>query len=154
VAVCLALLFVRERAAFHTPVHLSVLSGLVVVVLALQYVHFAIPVMQRTESRRPAAAQLNARVPAAQTLYVFKPGYQSFLFYVREPLEYVIEPGQIDAHVRFLLMRDDAYQELKDQPALALRLPKLLCTVAGRKFDFHLLELSPADTPDKTRRDG
>jgi hypothetical protein len=126
----------------------------VAVVLALQYVHFALPVMQRTESRRPAAAQLNARVPKEETLYVFKPQYQSFLFYVREPLEYLIEPAQIDMHVRFLLMREDAYQGLKDQPTLALRLPKLLCTVAGRKFDFHLLELTPAVTPGKAGGDG
>ncbi len=154
VAVCLAILFVRERSVFHTPVHLSVLSAVVATVLALQYVYFTMPLMQKGESRRPAAAKLNSVVPAEETLYVFKPQYQSFLFYVREPLEYLIEPAQIDAHVRFLLMRADVYQELKDEPSFAQRLPRMLCTVAGRKFDFHLLELSPGVTPDQAHEGG
>jgi 4-amino-4-deoxy-L-arabinose transferase-like glycosyltransferase len=144
VAVCLAVLVVRERAVFHTPIHLSLLSAVLVIVLTLQYVHFLRPLAEKSETYRPAAAKLNALVPSEETLYVFRPGYQPFLFYVREPLEYLIEPAQIDAHVRFLLMREDAYQQLKDESALALRQPRTVSPIPGRKFEFRLLELGPA----------
>jgi 4-amino-4-deoxy-L-arabinose transferase-like glycosyltransferase len=154
VAVCLAILFVRERAAFHTPVHLSLLSAVLAIVLTLQFVHFSVPLMKRAEKRRPAAAQVNALVPKEETIYVLRPGYQSFLFYVREPMEYLLEPAQVDGRVRFLLVRADAYQKLKDEPPLALRQAKKLCVFSGHHSDYQLLELSPADAPGRTHHGG
>ena len=140
---CLAIVVIRAREAFHAPVHLAILSALLGVVLMLQYALFAPPLMPKSEKRRPVAATVNSLVPAGETVYVFKPGFQSFLFYVRTPMEYLVEPGQIDQRVRFLLVREDAYQQLKDEVAVASRRPETLCSFPGHIYDFRLLELPP-----------
>jgi 4-amino-4-deoxy-L-arabinose transferase-like glycosyltransferase len=154
VAVCLVVLFIREQPAFHTPVHLSMLSAVVATVLTLQYVYFTMPLTQKGESQRPTAAKLNALVPDGETIYVLRPGYQLFLFYLREPMEYLLEPGQVDGRVRFLLVRKDAYPTLFDEPALALRQPKTLYTFAAHKADYQLVELSPAQASAGIREGG
>jgi 4-amino-4-deoxy-L-arabinose transferase-like glycosyltransferase len=142
---CLALLAVREREAFSSPVRLALLSAALAVVLMIQYALFAPVLMVKAEKRRPVAAEVNALVPEPNTLYVFKPGYQAFLFYLREPFEYLVEPPQIDQRVRFLLLREDAYQTLKEDPVLAARQPRTLYCFPGHTFDFRLLELRPQD---------
>jgi 4-amino-4-deoxy-L-arabinose transferase-like glycosyltransferase len=154
VALCLTILYTRERALFHTPVHLSLLSALLVIALALQYVYFLQPLSQKTETRRPVAAWVNSLVPQEETIYTLRPGYQTFLFYIREPMEYLLEPRQVDERVRFLLVQEDAYQKLKDEPALALRQPKTLCAFPGHKANYQLLELSPAPASGKADQGG
>ncbi len=142
---CLALLAVRARESFQSPVRLALLSAALAVVLMIQFSLFAPVLLAKTEKRRPVAAEVNSLVPAPDTLYVFKPGYQAFLFYLREPFEYLLEPPQIDQRVRFLLVREDAWQKLKDDPVLAARQPRTLYSFAGHTFDFRLLELRPPD---------
>lgn len=142
---CLTLLVVRERRTFCSPVRLASLSAVVAVVVMMQYALFVPGLMARTEMRRPVAARVNALVDTSDTIYIFKPGHQAFLFYIREPLEYLVEPSQIDERVRFLLLREDAYQQLKDDPALAARRPGTLYRFAGHMSDFRLLDLGPPD---------
>ena len=87
---------------------------------------------------------MNSLVPKQETIYAFKPGYLPFLFYIREPVTYLTEAGQIDDHVRFLLVREDVYRQLKEYPRLRLR-------SAATLYDFNythrgvvrLIQLSP-----------
>ena len=63
-----------------------------------------VPYRLQFDTRRTSAAEVNAIVPAGQTLYVYKPGYQSFLFYVREPVRYLVAADQLAPPVRYVLM--------------------------------------------------
>ena len=97
--------------------------------------------MQRKEIRRPIGTKLNSLVPADETLYVYKPGCQDFLFYVREPLEYLVDPSQIDSRVHFLLLGEPAYQQFQEAPALAAQLGGTLHSFTYRKHgEFHLVK--------------
>lgn len=133
----------RRRKRFQTPASLSALTGSLVVILMVQYVSFLVPIIRNGEVRRPIAAQINALVPDGETLYVFKPGYQAFLFYVREPMDYVVRPDQIDPGVRYLLIREEAFKKLAGSEALASRSPTVRYSSTYRhKGDFLLLELA------------
>jgi len=78
-----------------------------------------------------------------ETLYVYKPGYKAFLFYVREPIEYVIKHEQITPDIRYLLMKESNWQELQDCETLKSREVKTLFKFEYRhKGTFRLLELS------------
>jgi 4-amino-4-deoxy-L-arabinose transferase-like glycosyltransferase len=147
---CLAVLVIRERRTFHLPIHLAVLSAAATILLMTQYSLLAPSRMAKTENRRPVAARVNALVPSSDTIYVLKPGHQGFLFYIRQPFEYVVDPSRIDERVRFLLLREDAYRQLKDDPAIALRRPGTLYSFAGHSSDFRLLELHPPNSTHAT----
>ena len=140
--VWLTVVLVRRRGVFRTPVPLALLSAALAAVLMLQYVLFVPPLMQRQEKHRPAAALVNALVPNQEPLYIYKPDYQDFLFYLRAPVEYLVEPAQVDGRLHFLLVRESAYQQLKDEPALAAHPGKTLCRFTyWTHGDFRLLEL-------------
>lgn len=142
-AVCLTVVLLRRRGLFRTPVHLAFLCALLVAVLMLEYALFMPRLMQRKEIRRPIAATLNSLVPAGETLYAYKPGFQDFLFYVREPLEYLVEPHQIDGSVHYLLLGEPAYQKFKEDPALAAQLGETLHSFTYRHHgDFRLIKWS------------
>jgi 4-amino-4-deoxy-L-arabinose transferase-like glycosyltransferase len=146
-AVCLTVVLIRRRGLFRTPVHLALLSAVLVAVLMLEYSLFMPRLMQRGEIRRPIGTKLNSLVPADETLYVYKPGCQDFLFYVREPLEYLVEPGQIDSRVHYLLLGDAAYQQFQAEPALAAQLGGTLHSFTYRRHgEFRLVKLL-APTP-------
>jgi 4-amino-4-deoxy-L-arabinose transferase-like glycosyltransferase len=142
IIVSLAVMLWRERARFHTPVHLATLSASLGAVLMLQFPLFAPPLFRRDEICRPVSVQTKSLVPDTETVYIFDPGCQLFLFYIREPMEYLRELEQVNGHVRFLVMREDAYQRFKDGPAIAVRQPKTLYSFAGKKHGFRLLELT------------
>jgi 4-amino-4-deoxy-L-arabinose transferase-like glycosyltransferase len=154
VAVCLAVLLVRERAMFHTPIHLSLLSAVLLAMLTLQYVYFLEPLWEKNEVSRPVGARVKSLVSDGATIYALRPEYQTFLFYIRAPMEYLLEPGQVDGRVRFLLVRTDACPTLLDEPPLALRQPRTLCTFSGHKADYQLVELSPAQASAGTHEGG
>ena len=85
---------------------------------------------------------LNSLVPDYEPIYVHKPGCQDFLLYVRAPVEYLLDPAQIDGRVRFLLLRDGACQQLKDRSAIASQLGKTLYRFTYRfEGDSRLVEL-------------
>jgi len=93
---------------------------------------------------RPVAAQVNSLVPEHETIYAFKPGYLPFLFYVREPVTYLTDPRQIGDHDRYLLLREEAYQQLKDDPRFTLRPMATLCDFTyTHRGVVRLIQLSP-----------
>jgi len=143
-AICLTIILMKEREALQTSVSLAVVSGVLAVLVTLQYAMFAPVQRHRGEVNRPVAAEVNSLVPEHETIYAFRPGYLPFLFYVREPVTYLTEVGQIDDRVRFLLVREDAYRQLKEDPRFTLR-------SAATLYDFtythrgvvRLIQLSP-----------
>jgi len=124
--VCMTILIFEERHLFRTPLGLSILTAGLTVIFMLQYAVFGMSMITKHEARRPVAASINSIVPREETLYVLKPGYQAFLFYVRPPLEYVISPRHIDADVRYLLLKEDALEELLRHQNVSSRSPRTL----------------------------
>ncbi len=128
---------------FRTPVPLTVLSAALAAVVTIQYYLFAAPVLARREERRPVGALVNARVPTGEPIYVYGTEFQDFCFYLREPLEYLTDPNQIDGRVRFLLVHESAYQKLREDPVVAPQLGPTLCGFPyARQGSFRLLELT------------
>lgn len=146
--ICVTVIVFRERSRWQTPVLLSVLTALLVAIFMIQYI-LAFPTIARdSEERRPFASQINTLVPEGETLYVYKPGYQAFLFYVREPMDYLVRPDQIDSSVRYLLIREEAYEELAESDVFVSHSPTVLYNSTYRhKGDFLLLELAPGKEP-------
>ena len=64
-------------------------------------------------------------VPASQPIYAYDQGNQIFLFYVREPLEYIVEPKEITANVEYLLIKEVDFDtsEVQEQ-------------ISGRNYDL------------------
>lgn len=146
--ICVTVIVFRERSRWQTPVLLSVLTALLVAIFMIQYI-LAFPTIARdSEERRPFASQINTLVPEGETLYVYKPGYQAFLFYVREPMDYLVRPDQIDSSVRYLLIREETYEELAENDVFVSHSPTVLYNSTYRhKGDFLLLELAPGKEP-------
>ena len=98
---------------------LTLLTAAAVAAATITAIYWVTPIALRRESRRPAAAAINARVPAGETIYAFRAGYEPMLYYVREPLAYLLDPTEIDAQVRYLLLAAAAHEggELDDRLA-------------------------------------
>jgi hypothetical protein len=85
---------------------------------AVEYNLLGEPFRRAGETRRQAGAAVNELVPAGQTLCVYRPGlkpfslarpyseasYVSWLYYVRSPIRYLLEPAQLDRRVHYLLV--------------------------------------------------
>jgi len=149
---CIAAALVQNRSVFRTRYQLTLLTAALVVAVMLIYGLFTPAMSEGRQKRRAAAGLLNEQAPPEQTLYAFKPGYQAFLFYVRQPLGYITDVEDIDADVRYLLVResarDDVLRRLTDEGVRH----KTVCEFRYRhKGRFYLLKLSaagPSTAPD------
>ncbi|HUT30111.1 MAG TPA: hypothetical protein VMX13_09995 [Sedimentisphaerales bacterium] len=140
--ICVTILVLSEIDRFRTPLVLSILTAILIVTLVLQYGLVAAAIGERYEKRRPLAASINQIIPKEETLYVYKPGYQAFLFYIRPPLEYIVTSDQIDQKVSYLLLKEDAFEELVKSSDFSSRLAKTLYEFSYRhKGDMRLVEL-------------
>jgi 4-amino-4-deoxy-L-arabinose transferase-like glycosyltransferase len=143
---CLMPVLWRRRALFRTPPNLAMLSALLGAILTLEYVLFLTPVLQRSDVRRPIAAALTSLLPDSESLHVYQPGYLDLLFYVRRPVEYVLDPAQIDEHVHYFLVSESNYQRLQSQPAIAGRLGRTVYDFSYRhRGAYRLLERLPPE---------
>ncbi len=69
---------------------------------------------------RRAAAAVAEHVPPGETAHVYDPGYEAFLFYVDRPVEYVLEPDELGASTRYVLVSRKA----AEAPAVGGRLER------------------------------
>ena len=72
-------------------------------------------------------------VPEDEVLFAYDQGNQIFLFYVREPLKYIVEPEQITADVHYLLIREEHFNQPEVQVKLARMNTELLYDFVYRK---------------------
>jgi hypothetical protein len=56
---------------------------------------------------KKAAAEINALVPANETLYAVNPDYQPVFFYVKPPVKYVGYIRKLPADTRYFLVRTE-----------------------------------------------
>ena len=110
----------------------------------IQYALFAPHVIKKYEESRPIGKLINSLLPEDETLYVFKPGYQAFLFYVREPFTYCVKYEQINEEIHYLLLRESELERIEEYLKNQNRPWQMI-----NKFDtqnkgaFYLLKLSP-----------
>jgi hypothetical protein len=56
---------------------------------------------------KKAAAEINALVPANETLYAVNPDYQPVFFYVKPPVKYVSYIRKLPTDARYFLVRTE-----------------------------------------------
>jgi 4-amino-4-deoxy-L-arabinose transferase-like glycosyltransferase len=156
--VCGGLVLWRLRAHVAGGLSLSLVTAalvaaVVLVGLALSAGRWPVQV------RRGEAEQINRVVPAGQTLYVFRPGYQRFLIFLRPPVRYLLSPEQMGPEVRYLLLttqpRNDVFLPgvQKLQQELAAYDTTMLCQIVQeggkneKKQVFEVLECRPRSAP-------
>ena len=79
--------------------------GLGLVIGAIGYPLTAIVLRDRQQVKK-AAAEINAVVPANETLYAVNPDYQPVFFYVKSPVKYVSQVKDLPHDVRYFLVRN------------------------------------------------
>jgi 4-amino-4-deoxy-L-arabinose transferase-like glycosyltransferase len=82
----------------------AVFVGLGVVIGTIGYPLTAIVLRDRQQVKK-AAAEINALVPANETLYAVNPDYQPVFFYVKAPVQYVSDVENLPHNVRYFLVR-------------------------------------------------
>jgi 4-amino-4-deoxy-L-arabinose transferase-like glycosyltransferase len=81
------------------------LCALLVVMSALVGFPIAARLAKKHEKVKNVAAQVNAVVPATETLFAIDPGYQPFLFYVQARVRYVEGIERVPASARYMVVR-------------------------------------------------
>lgn len=107
---CAAGALVALHAVRHPPAQLgpTVAAGaLTMVLLVHSYAAFVAPEFERISKLRPFAATVNHLVPAGQPVAVFRPGYEAFVFYLREPVVFPLGPEEASRHDYLLIEATD-----------------------------------------------
>ena len=121
---------------------LALATAAVMAVAALQYATFYSPFLPL--KFRPTAAAFNAAVPAGQRLYCYQPQKEPLMFYLREPMEYLFRPKEIDANVRYMVIRTLQLDDPKIAAGIAPRAVKNLGRYKGHKnVEYQLVQLTP-----------
>ncbi len=84
--------------------------GVGLVIGAIGYPLTAFALKNRQQVKR-VAAEINAIVPASETLYAVDPDYQPLFFYVKAPLEYVSRIANLPTDTHFFLVRTELEKE-------------------------------------------
>jgi 4-amino-4-deoxy-L-arabinose transferase-like glycosyltransferase len=88
----------------------AVFVGLGVVIGAFGYPVTAMVLKNRQQVKK-AAAEINALVPANETLYAVNPDYQPVFFYLKAPVQYVSYVKNLPRGVRYFLVRNENESE-------------------------------------------
>jgi 4-amino-4-deoxy-L-arabinose transferase-like glycosyltransferase len=117
--------------------------GLGLVIGAIGYPLTAVLLRNRQQVKK-AAAEINALVPANETLYAVDPEYQPVFFYVKAPLEYVSYVQELPTNAHYFLVQSDREDEAKTTARWAPRRAHLRARVRDyRKRELLLLEVAP-----------
>ena len=85
---------------------MAVFIALGIVIGAIGYPVTAVVLKNRQQVKK-AAAEINALVPANETLYAVNPDYQPVFFYVKPPVKYVSHIRKLPADARYFLVRTE-----------------------------------------------
>jgi 4-amino-4-deoxy-L-arabinose transferase-like glycosyltransferase len=117
--------------------------GLGLVIGGIGYPLTAVALKNRQQIKK-AAAEINALVPAAETLYAVDPDYQPLFFYVRAPLEYVSHITNLPADTHYFLVRTQIEEKAASTQKWAPRPTHQLARITDyRKREMILFEVGP-----------
>jgi len=101
-------------------------------------------VLKNRQQVKKAAAEINAHVPANETLYAVNPDYQPVFFYVKAPVRYVSYVKNLPVDVRYFLVRTDNEAEASTTPKWApLRAQPLARVRDYSKRELVLFKVAP-----------
>jgi hypothetical protein len=129
---------------------LSVLTGLLVAVLSIQFSVFALPVMKQFEIKRPLGYKINKFLPSKEPVYLFNFGisnYQPFIYYIRPPVKYIFEYDEITENVNYVLFDANLYGEKLLEPGIFKKKPVVLTEIKFKRNKFilvHFIQPGPA----------
>src|SRR5438067_8578563 len=121
----------------------AVFVGLGLVIGGIGY-PLAAFVLRNRQQVKKAAAEINALVPAGETLYAVDPDYQPVLFYVKVPLNYATEMTNLPPDTHYFLVETEGEQEATTTQQWAPRRTHRLARIADyRKRGVTLFEVGP-----------
>lgn len=136
--ICIVIYFaVRQYKEYinNTPAICAALAGLMIM-FAIIWQGFGIPAFVKLNERyRPASAMVNSIVPETDRICLYKAGYKTFTFYMRQPLVFILEKEDIDENVNYLVLGQNHLDELMSDPEFAERKPKIVY-----EFDKDMIE--------------
>jgi 4-amino-4-deoxy-L-arabinose transferase-like glycosyltransferase len=101
-------------------------------------------VLKNRQQVKKAAAEINAHVPANETLYAVNPDYQPVFFYVKAPVKYVSYVKDLPVDARYFLARTDNEAEASTTQKWApLRAQPLARVRDYSKRELVLFEVAP-----------
>jgi len=115
-AVCVAMAAVvfRRRQRYQGTLALTLTTAGLAVAAIAQYAAFGPALLAGREHLRPLAAAVRRHVDEADaTIYLYRPQREGFVYYIRRPWEYVVEPAGLGPHVRYLIVHEGALAELR-----------------------------------------
>ncbi|MFA6293268.1 MAG: glycosyltransferase family 39 protein [Victivallales bacterium] len=139
------ILIYRSRRRICDSLTLPVLTGLLTVVLSLQYACFALPVMKQFEVKRPFGTEINRFLPPDEPVYLFNFGisnYKPFLYYIRPPVKYIFEYDEITDKVNYALFDADLYGKKLFEPGTVKRKPLVLTNIKLKKRKYILVQFT------------
>ena len=157
-AVGIAMALFQRMHRWREPAALALASAAVMALITAVYVIGAVPLLQRTESVRPAAEAINNLVegpgttlfPGETRLAVLRPGFLPFLFYLRHPPDYVQTADAAPWSSLYLLVRQDDEKEATETLLRQGRTASMILRVSDKrvrdagKNQWVFLRLSPA----------
>ncbi|NLF38549.1 hypothetical protein GX586_03845 [bacterium] len=102
----------RARGRMTRPMQLAQVTAYLAVVAVLEYAAVAVPLIRQFEQRRPVGRAISEAVPAGETLYAYKLGYQPFMFYVEQPVVYLRRPRDVQQDARYVFAPAPMLEEL------------------------------------------
>ncbi len=101
-------------------------------------------VLKNRQQVKKAAAEINAHIPANETLYAVNPDYQPVFFYVKAPVRYVSYVKNLPVDARYFLVRTDNEAEASTTQKWApLRAQPLARVRDYSKRELVLFEVAP-----------
>jgi 4-amino-4-deoxy-L-arabinose transferase-like glycosyltransferase len=94
-------------------------------------------VLKNRQQVKKAAAEINALVPANETLYAVNPDYQPVFFYVKPPVKYVSHLRKLPADARYFLVRT----ENETEPTTMSKWAPLRAQPIARVHDYSKREM-------------
>lgn len=144
IAIGVAGVAIRNRGVFEQRIGRLWGTTAIAFVAALGYAAFATELLKERERYRPTALALDELVPGDATLHLYKPGPQEFLFYVKHPVDFALEPVDVNTDVDFLAVRRADLEMIRDSGALAGRQVDELYEFTPRiEGEFRLVRLVP-----------
>jgi 4-amino-4-deoxy-L-arabinose transferase-like glycosyltransferase len=117
--------------------------GLGLVIGGIGYPFTALVLRNRQQVKK-AAAEINAIVPASETLYAVNPDYQLVFFYVKAPLNYATEITKLPTNTHYFLVRTENEQEAITTQKWAPRWAHQLARIKdSHKREMVLFEVGP-----------
>lgn len=119
----------------------------------LVYGTAGVPVLLRHTKYRPAGKTINALVPPTRTVFLYRPNYEPFVFYIDRPVDYLLRPEDVSDKVEYVVARPGALGRLFENGVFGTREPHVLADLTDTLDEAYLLarleEKRPTTMPDK-----